>query len=222
MPGAGGRTMGDTAGFTSPEFNVSHVDVVPISPDEGALGKRQEAITAPSGAGLASTATGPSLGHGVLMPESMSSIIVICLLWAVRVYFVLIVMSYARLVLRRHVANMSRNSTQLYTPGKGSNLIENPFAMHLPEGKGWKGRLGRFMVGVARSYWLGTEEGDDAWMNDEIAMGRVRRKEGFTGSEVPGVVERERRRRSGTGPPPPPQLQGHGQHLRVQEVRDGK
>lgn len=223
LPGLGGQTIGDTAGFTSPEYNVSHVDVIPINADDGDIGKRQEAITVPSGLGLASTAAGPSLGHGVLMPESMSSIIVICLLWAVRVYFVLIVMSYARLVLRRHIANMSRNSTQLYTPDKGSNLIENPFAMHLPEGKGWKGSLGRLMVGLGRTYWLGTEEGDDTWMNEELAMGRIRRKEGANGSEAPGVVERERRRRSGTGPPPPPQLQGsHGQHLRVQEVREGK
>lgn len=223
LPGVEGQTVGDTAGFTSPEFNVSHVDVVPINPDEGVIGKRQEAFTAPSGGGLASTAAGPSLGHGVLMPESMISIIVICLLWAVRVCFVLVVMSYARLVLRRHVANMSRNSTQLYTPGKESNLIENPFAMHLPEGKGWKGRLGRLMVGSGKGYWLGSEEGDDVWMNEELAMGKMKKKEGFSGSEAPGVVERERRRRSGTGPPPPPQLQGHhGQHLRVQEVRDGK
>jgi len=221
-PGLGGGMMEDTAGFTSPEFNVSHVDVVPINLDEGVIGKRQEAFTAPSGTGMPATATGPSLGHGVLMPESMSSIIVICLLWAMRVYFVLVVMSYARLVLRRHVANMARNSTQLYSPGKGSSLIENPFAVHLPEGKGWKGRLGRWMVGVGRGYWLGSEEGDGVWMNEELAMGRIRRKEGSPGSEAPGVVERERRRRSGTGPPPPPQLQGHGQHLRVQEVRDGK
>ncbi|KAL2050212.1 hypothetical protein ABVK25_009573 [Lepraria finkii] len=221
-PGVGGEMMSDAAGFPNPEFNVSRVDVA-VGPDAGIPGKRDEALTAGVGSGTASTAASPSLGHGVLQSESISSIVVICALWAVRVYFVLIVMSYARLVLQRHVASMSRASTALYTPGKSSNLIENPFAMHLPEGKGWKGRLGRAMVSVGRSYWLGIEEGDDVWMNEEIAMGRVRKREANS-SEAPGVVERERRRRSGTGPPPPmPQLQGvQGQHLRVQEIRDGK
>lgn len=150
--------MSDAAGFPNPEFNVSRVDVA-VGPDAGIPGKREEALTAGVGSGTASTAASPSLGHGVLQSESISSIVVICALWAVRVYFVLIVMSYARLVLQRHVASMSRASTALYMPGKSSNLIENPFAMHLPEGKGWKGRLGRAMVSVGRSYWLGIEEG---------------------------------------------------------------
>lgn len=220
-PGAGGETIGDTAGFTSPEFNVSHVDVA-VGPDQGIPGEKKEAVTLGYPGSPATTATSPSLGHGVLQPESISSIVAICALWAIRIYFVLIVMSYARLVLRRYVASNSRTGTG----GKPSGLIEDPFAMHLPDGKGLKGKLGRAMIGLGRGYWLGSEEGDDAWMNDEVAMGRMRRREAASGAnpEAPGVVERERRRRSGTGPPPPmPQLQGgQGQHLRVQEVRDGK
>ena len=219
-PGAGGQTIGDTAGFTSPEFNVSSVDVA-VGPDQGVPGEKNEAVTSGSLGSPATTAASPSLGHGVLQPESISSIVAICALWAIRVYFVLIVMSYARLVLRRYVASISR----IGTGSKSSGLIEDPFAIHLPEGKGWKGRLGRAMVGVGRRYWLGGEEGDDAWMNDEVAMGRMRRREPAQGAgDAPGVVERERRRRSGTGPPPPmPQLQGgQGQYLRVQDGRDGK
>ena len=219
-PGAGGETIGDTAGFTSPEFNVSHVDVA-VGPDQGVPGEKNEAITSGSLGSPVPTAASPSLGHGVLQPESISSIVAICALWAIRVYFVLVVMSYARLVLRRYVASTSRTGTG----GKSSGLIENPFAMHLPEGKGWKGKLGRVMVSVGEGYWLGSEEGDNVWVNDEVAMGGMRRREGTQGSgDAPGVIERERRRRSGTGPPPPmPQLQGaQGQHLRVQEVRDGK
>ena len=218
-PGAGGKTIGDTAGFTNPEFNVSHVDVA-VGADHGAPGEKNEVVTAGLGH-PATTAASPSLGHGVLQPESISSIVAICALWAIRIYFVLIVMSYARLVLRKYVASTSRTGTI----GKSSGLIDNPFALYLPEGKGWKGRLGRAMISLGRGYWLGSEEGDDAWMNDEMAMGRIRRKEPVQGGgDAPGVVERERRRRSGTGPPPPmPQLQGgQGQHLRVQEVRDGK
>lgn len=219
-PGAGGETIGDTAGFTSPEFNVSHVDVA-VGPDQGVPGGKNEAITSGSLGSPTTTAASPSLGHGVLQPESISSIVAICALWAVRVYFVLVVMSYARLVLRRYVASSSRTGTG----GKASGFIEDPFAINLPEGKGWKGRLGRAMVSVGRGYWLGIGEANDAWMNDEVALGGMRRREPAQGAgDAPGVIERERRRRSGTGPPPPmPQLQGgQGQYLRVQEVRDGK
>lgn len=219
-PGAGGEMIGDTAGFTNPEFNVSRVDVA-VGPDQGIPGEKKEAVTSGLLGSPATTAASPSLGHGVLQPESISSIVAICALWAIRIYFVLIVMNYARLVLRKYVASNSRTGTS----GKPLGLIEDPFAIHMPEGKGLKGRLGRAMISMGRGYWLGSEEGDDAWMNDEVAMGRIRRREPASGAgEAPGVVERERRRRSGTGPPPlMPQLQGgQGQHLRVQEVRDGK
>lgn len=196
VPGPGGKMMSDTGGYSSPAFNVSHVGVA-AGPDQGIPGEKHEAVTGGVPGSLASTAASPSLGHGVLQSESVSSIVVICALWAIRVYMCLVVMSYVRLVLRRHVANTSRNSTQLYTPGKMSHMIENPFAMHFPEGKGWKGQLGRAMISVGRGYWLGSEDGDDMWMSEELAMGRMR-KPGVAQAEVPGLVERERRRRSGT------------------------
>ncbi len=44
---------------------------------------------------------------------------------------------------------------------------------------------------------MGSEEGDDVWMGEELAMGRMR-KAVVPQAEVPGLVERERRRRSGT------------------------
>ncbi|MDI1486255.1 MAG: hypothetical protein OHK93_005481 [Ramalina farinacea] len=229
--GPGSKMMDSAAGFTSPEHkNVSSVDVV-VGPDQGIPGGAQDAVTAgnPSGGPDMSSAPGnPSLGHGVLQPESISSIVVICALWAIRVYFVLVVMNYARLVLRRHVAATSRNRVELWSGSKDAGMLEDPFGVHLPEGKGWKGRLGRAMVGMGKRYWLGVDEADEGWMGgEEIGMGRLRNgaaRPASSREEAPGVVERERRRRSGTGPPPPPpQLQGaQGQHLRVQEVRDGK
>lgn len=198
MPGAGGQMMGDAAGFTSPDFNVSHVDVA-VGPDQGIPGEKQEAVTAGIPGTYGSSVASPSLGHGVLQPESMSSVIVICALWAIRVYFVLIVMSYARLVLRRHIAATSRSNNVLYSGSKDAGMMEDPFAMHLPEGQGWKGKLGRAMVSVGKSYWLGSEEGDEGWMGEDVQMGRLKKKErGSNAGEAPGVLERERRRRSGT------------------------
>ncbi|KAL9595740.1 MAG: hypothetical protein Q9179_004869 [Wetmoreana sp. 5 TL-2023] len=214
-PGAGGSTIEDTSGFTNPQYNVSHVDVA-VAPDQG-IAPGSEAVTVGQ-PGFTPTAPGPSLGHGVLQPESMSSIITICALWTVRIYFVLVIMSYARLVLRQHVAAVSRSNTALHTGSKSADMAENPFSPHFPEGRGWKGKLGRIMVELGKSYWLGSEEGDEAWMTQ--AQNFRRREEGL--SPVPGVVERERRRRSGTGPPPPmPPLQG-GQYLRAQDATDGR
>lgn len=213
-PGAGGETIDDTAGFTSPTFNVTHVDVA-VAPDQGiAPGHEAVAVGTP---GFTTTAAGPSIGHGVLQPESISGIVVICALWAVRLYFILVVMSYARLVLRQHLVVTSRApTTAAHAGGKSPAHLDDPFAAHLAEGKGWQGRVGRALVRVGRGYWLGSEEGDEAWLSG--AEGRFRRRaEGPVQPDPPGVVERERRRRSGTGPPPPmPQLLGgQGQFLRV-------
>ncbi|KAL8840725.1 MAG: hypothetical protein Q9170_001243 [Blastenia crenularia] len=213
-PGPGGSTIDDTSGFTSPQYNVSHVDVS-VAPDQG-VSPGDQAVTVGQ-PGFSTTAPGPSLGHGVLQAESMSSIVTICALWAVRFYFVLVVMSYARLVLRQHVAASSRPNTALHTGSKSSIVAENPFESQLPEGQGWKGKLGRLMIRLGKTYWLESKEGDEEWMRN--AQSYRRREEGIS-SPVPGVVERERRRRSGTGPPPPmPPLQA-GQYLRVQDPND--
>ncbi|KAL8950641.1 MAG: hypothetical protein Q9222_003325 [Ikaeria aurantiellina] len=216
--GPGGSTIDDTSGFTSPQYNVSHVDVS-VAPDQG-VSPGDEAVTVGQPGVSSTTTSSPSLGHGVLQPESISSIVTICALWAMRIYFVLVIMSYARLVLRQHILAQSRSSnTALHAGSKSSTMAENPFAQHLLEGKGWKGKLGRVMVKLGEKYWLGSEEGDEAWMSN--AQSFRRREEGLS-SPVPGVVERERRRRSGTGPPPPlPPLQG-GQYLRVQDATDGR
>lgn len=41
----------------------------------------------------------------------------------------------------------------------------NPFAEGSPAGEGWKGKLGRALVGVGRNFWLGREKDDD-WARD--------------------------------------------------------
>ncbi|KAI9705536.1 MAG: hypothetical protein M1836_006291 [Candelina mexicana] len=200
----GGTTIDETAGFTNPKYNVSHVDIVsdPASQNMGG----QDAVAV--GAAIAgTTAAAPSLGHAVLQSESMSSIVVIALLWAIRLYFVLVVASYARSVLRQHMyTSASTSRLHLHMDGASDAPAHNPFAKGMPDGVGWKGQLGRAMTKVGKAYWLGSE-GEEAWAR---GIGGKFKKS----VEASGPVERERRRRSGTGPPLPPQP------LRIQELQE--
>ncbi|KAI9797440.1 MAG: hypothetical protein M1833_005480 [Piccolia ochrophora] len=178
-----GSQIDNTAGFTSPQVNVSHVDVVgnpgPTGPDAVAVGTPGSPTM---------SAANPSFGHGILQPESLPSILIISGLWAIRLYFVLVMMAYARSVLRAHMHSVS-------TSGLFDRDASNPFAPSRPEGQGWKGKLGRAMVATGRGYWLGSEE-ERSWQR---GLGGKFRKSG----EGTGPAERERRRRSGTGPPMP-------------------
>ncbi|KAI9836610.1 MAG: hypothetical protein M1819_001244 [Sarea resinae] len=189
IPGGGGQMMDDTAGFTNPKYNVTRVDVV-ATPAAG-LTKGQDAVAVGQPGADGSV---PSLSHGVLQPESVFSIVVICILWMVRIYFVLVVMAYARSVLRLSAYSTSR--TNFYVPTDQST--ENPFKEGSSEGQGWKGKLGRAMVTVGKSYWLGNSSTEDENWAQGMGWKFMRNR------EVQGPVERERRRRSGTGPPPPP------------------
>lgn len=186
-PGAG--TISDTSGFTNPEFNVSSVEIVaaPGATPPAAV----SAVPASAPAGQSGNGT---LTNAVLSSSSMNSIGIIVALWTIRVYFCVIMLAYARFVLRQHIAAVSQKSTSF-------SASENPFAT-VP---GWRGKLGRFLISIGKSYWLGSDE-DDAWMT---GMGSKFRKSEESGIalkkvEATGPAERERRRRSGTGPPPPP------------------
>ncbi|KAB2578854.1 hypothetical protein BFW01_g9514 [Lasiodiplodia theobromae] len=195
--GPGGKMIGDTSGFTDPKYNVSQVDVV--AKPAGGLTSGQEAVAVGSGDGGFPAA---GLGSAVFQSGSVMSITIISALWAVRLYFVVIMLAYARNVLRQHIMATSASQYTLHTGNPSDELAENPFAEHREEGQGWQGKLGRAMVSVGREYWLGRDE-DGEWMR---GMGGKFRKSTNL-QPAPGVGERERRRRSGTGPPaPPPQL----------------
>lgn len=201
-PGAG--TMQDTAGFTDPVLNVSNVEVI-ASPQPGISGGQDAvaaAVPASAPAGTSGSNAGAELKNAVLGAESMNSIGVIITLWTIRAYFCLIMLAFARMVLRQHIANSTSKPTTSYTSAStNSNLAENPFSESKPDGQGWKGKLGRFMVSIGRSYWLGSDE-DDSWM-----YGMKFRRSTEAGTMLSkiesGPTERERRRRSGTGPPLP-------------------
>lgn len=189
--------MEDTAGFTSPEYNVSHVDVV-ASPKGGVL-PAQDAIAMGTAAGAPAT-VGSGFAGVVLNSSSAMSIFIISAFWLLRFYAVFVVLAYARVVLRHHVQTSSLSDfDNIYTNNtKQPDLADNPFAEGVAAGSGWKGRVGRLMVKIGRSYWLGRDSSEP-----EILL-RPLNGSKFRKSEETGVTERERRRRSGTGPPAPP------------------
>ena len=193
-PGAG--TIEDTAGFTDPEKNVTRVHLV-AQPVPGLL-DGQEAIAYRSQYG--------TLGYAVFQSGSMASLAVIGCLWIVRTYFCLIVMSYARGILRQYVASTSTNYSQPDEP----TLAENPFRSGREEGAGWRGKLGRLMLRFpTQQYWLGRDESEDEWVRATSGRFESGRGKGLS-IKVPecGVGERERRARSGTGPPLPIAVKG--------------
>ncbi|KAK4574874.1 hypothetical protein LTR86_001716 [Recurvomyces mirabilis] len=202
IPGAEeivGGIMNDTAGFTSPQHTVSQVDVV-ATPAPGAVSGQEATIVA----------SGGSLSGVVLEQGSLSSIIIIAGLWLVRIYFCIVILSYARSTLRAHIAAASAASgTYSSTSSTDPNIADSPFRRGRAEGEGWFGALGRAMLKFPSSrYWLGKDESEDEWARS--VESRVERARGLR-IKVPGggigngngVGERERRARSGTGPPVP-------------------
>ena len=192
-PGSG--TIDDTAGFTSPKHNVTEVHVV-ASPAAG-VSTGQEAVAYGIASSAAATMGSPSLGHGVGIEESLPSIAVVVFLTVVRVYFILVVMAFARQALRQYMYTSSTTKLHIHTDGAGETRADSPFAVGSPEGAGWRGKLGRIMVKVGESFWLG--QADDAWVKG--LDGRFKTTKTIGGPPV--TLERERRARSGTGPPIP-------------------
>jgi len=196
-PGSG--TINDTAGFTSPKFNVTEVNIVATPATGLAGGEEAVAIGAAATATAIATAGNPSLGHGVQLAESMPSIVIIIMLMLIRLYFVLIMMAFARQVLRQYI-NASSSTRHLHVDGAGDEKPDNPFAPTAPQGQGWQGKLGRIMVAVGKGYWLGGAE-DDEWARD--VGKRFKAPVVKSVADAPGTLERERRARKGTGPPRP-------------------
>ncbi|KAL2868073.1 inositol phosphorylceramide synthase regulatory subunit KEI1 [Aspergillus lucknowensis] len=186
--GPGSSTMGQTAGFTGSQYNSANMKT----------GNYHESRNA------------DKLGNAVTQPESFQSILFICALWSIRLYFVFVMLAFARQALRLY-ATVPRH-TQLPTHSRNPSIASvasvadidrEPFSPYSPDGQGWKGKLGRLMISVGRNYWFG-EEDDGNWVNMDHRFRAPGATPGAT-PELPGPIERERRRRSGTGPPAPSQ-----------------
>ncbi|KAJ5690472.1 hypothetical protein N7462_004864 [Penicillium macrosclerotiorum] len=184
--GPGGDTIAQTAGFTNPKYDAAYVEIQNTKEGNNFIAHPPRSAD--------------PLSNAVYQPESFQSIVFISLLWAMRVYFVLVMLAFARQTLRLWVA-IPRH-TQLPTHSRNvsvasvADIDREPFSPYSPDGQGWKGKVGRIMVTVGHSYWLGEEE-DGNWLS---GIGQKFRNRS-NNTELPGPLERERRRRSGTGPP---------------------
>lgn len=226
--GPGADTIKDTSGFTDPKHNVSSVQVV-ATPVVDGVTTGQDAVAGAVPADVPNT----GVSSGILDTQSINSIAVIVALWTIRAYFCLVMLSWARTVVRQYIAVVSVRSGQ-YSNAGTKGLAEDPFAEGKPEGQGWKGKLGRFMIALGRTYFLGT----DGEMDDETWAQSVGRRFGshkhVAGHEIDATAsgngialskidtrptERERRRRSGTGPPLP-EVQAQAAALQVREKKD--
>lgn len=99
----------------------------------------------------------PPMGGFLGAVDTTTSMTLIAMFTLVRVYFMLVVMAHARSVLLQY-----REGEQLGFENE-SQTIENPFAPGMPEGDGWKGKIGRTMVSIGRSYWLPSLDERDGW-----------------------------------------------------------
>ena len=190
----GAGTIEDTSGFTDPEHKATNVEVV-AKPGPGLMGGQ---------VAVAYASTHGTFGQAVFQSGSIMSLTVLGLVWMVRVYLCLIIMSHARSVLRHYVASTSDH----YSQSDDATLAENPFRAERQEGEGWRGRLGRLMLRYpSKRYWLGRDEHEYDWMRATSGRFESGRRGGLR-IKVPGsgLGERERRARSGTGPsaPAPP------------------
>ncbi|PHH83553.1 hypothetical protein CDD82_7114 [Ophiocordyceps australis] len=115
--------------------------------------------------------------HGKVVPqETITSMLLVVSLTLIRVYFSIVVMAFARQVLRRHMQLRIVQGPEVDADGD-----EGPFAAHQPNGSGRRGRLGRFMVSIGRGYWLDGSEMDGNWQRAPHVKGHV---EGTLAGEV--------------------------------------
>ncbi len=98
-----------------------------------------------------------SQGAGAGVPDTALSMVLIVAFTLVRVYFSLVIMAYARMVVLRFVDERMGESESV------ADTAPDPFAVGAPLGEGWRGKLGRAMVCVGRGYWLGGKKEDEEW-----------------------------------------------------------
>ncbi|KAK3353684.1 Inositolphosphorylceramide synthase subunit Kei1-domain-containing protein [Lasiosphaeria hispida] len=144
--GPAGAEAGPTTERDEPEFD----DIAPV--DTGSI-----AVAAASG-----------------VNDSVASMVLIIGFTLMRIYFTLVIMAYARTILRCCIRTDDSGDVSDEI-GKGRET--NPFAEGAILGDGLKGKLGRIMVSVGRGYWLGSHIEDEEWAKDTGSKFPSRRME---------------------------------------------
>lgn len=183
----GSSMMDDTAGFTSPAYNVTEVNVIAKPAANPITGQDAVAYGAAAEAAAGVLSGSPSLGHGVGIEESVPSLAVVVALTLVRVYFCLVLMSFARQVVRQHLMSVcaTKNPDQNSHDDEPHHDVDASLEMGLEEmfaagtarGAGWRGQLARRMLDTAgKNYWVGASSPVDlAWMRGIDGRFRSRR-----------------------------------------------
>ncbi|KAF8459548.1 Inositolphosphorylceramide synthase subunit Kei1-domain-containing protein, partial [Terfezia claveryi] len=91
---------------------------------------------------------------GQLPAESVASITIIAVLWLIRIYFFLVVLAFSRAVVRGEDVDGNSATAGGRYMGFRSPALRGVGAIEAETG--WKGKIGRALVGVNRGYW---EEG---------------------------------------------------------------
>ncbi|KAK6533351.1 hypothetical protein TWF694_002301 [Orbilia ellipsospora] len=125
-PGVGnsGKMIEDISGLSGGPFNPNG------GPDGTEAPIPSYIETIPNGVGVG------AFSNGLHQPESMTSMSIILGLWIVRIYFCLVVMAYARQVVRESATPSNPPFT-----GRG--------------GEGIHGSIGRTLININRKYWEG-------------------------------------------------------------------
>ncbi|KAJ4419408.1 hypothetical protein N0V82_004990 [Gnomoniopsis sp. IMI 355080] len=84
--------------------------------------------------------------------DTAASMVLITVFTLVRLYLMVVVMSFTRQVMLAYVASLEGD--------KG--MTARPFAVGTSEGKSWRGSLARTMLFVGEEYWIGGRD-DDGW-----------------------------------------------------------
>ena len=116
------------------------------------LGSDPKTAKTPEGAAQGGGSDGPHIGP----QDTIASLVLIIVFTLVRVYLSLVVAAFAQQVLQRWGEQEGRDAKS-----------SNPFAVSSAEGDGWRGRLGRVLVSVGKSYWLEQrDEQESSWTRD--------------------------------------------------------
>ncbi|KAK4125398.1 DUF1753-domain-containing protein [Parathielavia appendiculata] len=129
-----------------------------IHDPKGPAGAEQDASSPSNGEVQHDDEQAAQVMAGIGVHDTAASMVLIIGFTLIRVYFSLVVMAHARMVLQQFVDQRMGEAGNT-----SADRSAGPFAVGAPLGEGWRGRLGTVMVSVGRGYWLGGKMEDEEW-----------------------------------------------------------